>query len=78
MGWDEASCEHYDKLSNEDHTYVCTAEEHRRRETSWVLQLNSQGRNVPMKQREDYAEAIKIKERLYRFSGGASTVLKIQ
>ena len=59
------------KLSNEDHTFVCTAEEHKRRENSWVLVLNGQSKNGPMKQREDYAEAIKIKERLYDESGGA-------
>ena len=51
--------------TNEDHRYVCTAEEHKRRENSWVLVLNSQGKNGPMKQREDYAEATKIKERLH-------------
>ena len=34
IGWDEAFCTHYDKLSNEDHTYVCNAEEHTRLETS--------------------------------------------
>ena len=51
--------------TNEDHTYVCTAEEHKRRENSWVLVLNSQEKNGPMKQREDYAEATKIKERLH-------------
>ena len=64
IGWDEAFCAHYDKLSNEDHTYVCAAEEHRR-ENSLVLGLNSQGKNGPMKQDDDYTEAIKIKERLY-------------
>ena len=40
-------------------------------QNSWVLEVNSQGRNGPMKQREDYAEAMKIKERLYEESGGA-------
>ena len=36
-----------------------------RRENDWVLVLNSSGPNGPMNQREDYHEAIKIKERLY-------------
>ena len=69
---------HTDKLSNEDHTYVCTAEEHQRRECAVQepedhkrLILNSQGQNGPMKQREDYAEAININKRLYKESGGA-------
>ena len=52
------------------HTW-CAAEEHKTRENSWVLLLNSQGENEPMKHREDSAEAIKIKERLYEESGGA-------
>ena len=52
---------------------LCTAEEHNRRETSWVLILNSQGRNGRMKQRGDNAEAIKIKERLDKESGGKNT-----
>ena len=88
IGWDEAFCAHCDNLSNEDHTYVYTADEHKRHENSWVLQLNSQGLNGPI-----YADAVKIKDRLYRESGGAnpkntsqqtstakseSTILKIQ
>ena len=64
IGWDEAFFAHYDEISIEKFTYVCTAEEHQRRENSFVLVLNSQGKNGPMKQREDKAEAIKIKERL--------------
>ena len=66
------------KLSNEDHTYVCIAEEHQRRECAVQepedhkrLILKSQGQNGPMKQREDYAEPVKIKKRLYKESGGA-------
>ena len=43
IGWDEEFCTRYDEISTEDHTFVCTAEEHRRREISWVLVLNSQG-----------------------------------
>ena len=27
IGWSEAFCAHYDEISKEDHTYVCTAEE---------------------------------------------------
>ena len=57
---------HYDEISEEDHTYVCTAEEHKIRKNWRVLVLNSQGTNGPMKQREDHAEAIKIKERYGR------------
>ena len=63
IGWDETFCAHCDNISNEDHTYECIAEEHERRENSWVLVLNSQSKNGPMKQREDYADAIRIKER---------------
>ena len=72
IGWDEASCANFDDISNEDHTYVYTADEHKRLETSWVLQLNSQGPNSPMKQRDDYADAVKVKDRLYRESGGTN------
>ena len=73
IGWDEAFCAHYDKISKENHTYVCTAEEHERREQLGVLVLNSQGKNGPMRQREDYAEAIRIKERLHEESGEGRT-----
>ena len=73
IGWDDAFCAHYDKIPEEDHTYVCTEEEHKRRENSWVSVLNSQGKKGPMKQREDYAEAIRIKERLHEESGEGST-----
>ena len=72
IGSDEAFGAYYDKLSEEDHTYVYTAVGRQRLETSWVVQLNSQGPNGPMKQREDYADAVKIKDRLYRESGGAN------
>ena len=41
-------------------THVCTAEEDQKTQTSWVT-LNSQGRDGPMKQREDHAEAIRKK-----------------
>ena len=64
IGWDEAFCANYETISKEDHTYVYTADEHQRLETSWVLQLNSQGPNSPMKEREDYADAVKIKRSL--------------
>ena len=83
----EAFGAHYDEISKEDRTYVCTAEEHRTRQNSWVLILNSQGTNGPMKQREDYADAIRIKERYGRTKNPSqqtstakskSTVLKIQ
>ena len=63
IGWDEGFCARYHATAKEDHSYVCTAEEHERRDNSWVLVLNSQGKNGPMKQREDYAEPIRIKER---------------
>ena len=35
IGWDEAFCAYYDKLSEEDHTYLDTTVEHRRLETIW-------------------------------------------
>ena len=46
-----------------------------RRENTWVLVLNSSGPNGPMNQREDYHEAIKIKERLCEESGKVNTRL---
>ena len=70
--WDEAFCAQYDKLSNGDVTYVCTAQEHKRRENSWPLILNSQGRHGPIKQREDHTNAIKTNKRLHKKSGAAS------
>ena len=73
IGWDEAFCAHYDEFSKEDHTYVCTAEDHRIGGNSWILVLNSQSKNGPVKQREDYAEAHRIKERLYEVSGERRT-----
>ena len=69
IGWDEDFCAHYDGLPHKDHTCFYTASEHQRLENSWVLALNSQGPNGLMKQREDYAEAVRIKERLRRESG---------
>ena len=72
LGWDEAFCAHHDNISNEDRTHVYTADEHERLETSCELQLSSQGPNSPMKQREDYTDAVKIKDRLHRESGGAN------
>ena len=76
-----------------DHTYVCTAKGHKRREHFCVLVLNSQCNNGPMKQREDHAKAIKnqraIVRRIWRSKAknphqqtsvakSDSTVLKIQ
>ena len=66
IGWGEEHCARSDAIAAEDHSYMATAEERKRRENSWVLVLNSSGKNGPMDQREDYAEAIKIKERLYK------------
>ena len=43
--------------------------EHQPLENIWVLALNSQGPNRLMKQREDYAEAVRIKNRSHRESG---------
>ena len=60
-------------MAKEDHSYMATAEERKRRENSWVLVLNSQGKNGPMNQREDHAEAKRIKERLYEESGEGNT-----
>ena len=44
IGWDEAFCAHYDEMAKEDHSYVAAAEERKRREKSWVLAINSQGK----------------------------------
>ena len=46
---------HNDEILTEDRTYVCSAEEHERREKSLVLVLNSQCKNGPMTQREGHA-----------------------
>ena len=62
IGWNE---EHCAQSAAADHSYIGTAEERTRREKSWVLVLESSGKNGPMNQREDYAEAINIKERLF-------------
>ena len=48
-------------------------EERKRCENSWVLVLNSQGKNGPMNQCENYTEAKRIKERLYEESGERNT-----
>ena len=65
IGSDEEHCARSDASAAADHSHITTAEERKRREKSWVLVLDSSGKNGPMNQREDYAEAIKIKERLY-------------
>ena len=72
IGWDEDFCAYYDDLPHEDHTCFYNASEHQRLENSWVLALNSQGPNGLMKQREDYAEAVRIKNRSHRESGRAN------
>ena len=61
------------QIAEEDHSHEATAEERKIRENSWVLVLNTQGENGPMNQREDYAEATRIKERLYEESGEGNT-----
>ena len=45
------------------------------RENTWLLVLNSSGPNSPMNQREDYHEAINIKDRLYEEFGKDNTKL---
>ena len=70
IGSDEAFCTKYERISEEDHTHVFSTAEHRRLENSWTLQLDTQGPTRPMKLREDYAEAVRIKERFYREPGG--------
>ena len=52
---------------------VAIAEECERREHSWVLVPNSQGKNGPVNQREDCAEAKRNKGRLYEDSGEGNT-----
>ena len=63
-------CARISRLSN---LKSVTDEECERRENSWVLALNSQRKNGPMNQREDCAEPIRIKERLYEESGEGNT-----
>ena len=54
---------------------IATAAERTRRENTWVLVLNRSSPNGPMNQREDYHEAIKIKERFFEESGNGNTRL---
>ena len=75
IGWNEDHCARYDAISAEDHSFIATAAERFRRENTWVFVLNSSGPNGPMNQREDYHEAIKIKDRLYEESGKGNTRL---
>ena len=72
IGWNEEHCARYDAIAAEDRSYIATAAERFRRENIWVLVLNSSGPNGPMNQREDYHEAINIKD---EESGKANTRL---
>ena len=56
-------------------TPIATAAERNRRENAWVLVLNSSGPKGSMNQREDDAEARRIKDRLYEESGKGNTRL---
>ena len=71
IGWTEDHCARLDEIAAEGHSYIAAAAERARRENTWVLVLNSSGPNGPMNQREDYQEAIRIKERLYQEAGHA-------
>ena len=44
--WDEEFCARCNTIAKEDHSCVATAEERKRRENSWVLALNSQGKKT--------------------------------
>ena len=64
IGWDEnigAAC---DAIASEDHSYVATRRS--RNENSWELVLNSEGANGSVDQRDDFKEAKKTCDRLYR------------
>ena len=71
IGWDGEHCARCDAIAAD----IATASERFRRENDWVRALNSSGLNGPMNQREDYHEAINIKERLYEESGKGNTRL---
>ena len=43
----EAFGANYDEISKEDHAYVCTAEEQKRRQNSWVLTLTAKVNTFP-------------------------------
>ena len=64
IGWDEEFCRRLDKLALEDHSYVPTYEERARREKTWLLALNTQGPTGQIRQRPDYADAVRIRNRL--------------
>ena len=75
IGWDEEHCPRNDAAAADDHSYIAAASERFRRENARVLVSNSSGPNGPMNQREDYHEAMKIKERLCEESGKGNTRL---
>ena len=61
-GWDEAKCEGYDKLAQEDHSYTLTRSEHLRYSSKWTILLNSSGPNKPMATRPDYRAAVQLEK----------------
>ena len=65
-------CARLDETAAEDHSYIATAAERARRENTWILVLNSSVPNGPMNQREDYQDAIRIKECSYQEPGHAN------
>ena len=60
------TCIAYDEIAKADHTHVATKGERSRHENSWGLILNAEGANGPLDQRDDYTEAKKTCNKLYK------------
>ena len=58
--------------------HTCAPQKSIKDDNSWVVVLNCEGKNGPMKQHEDHAKAIRIKERLYEESGEGRTKIPSQ
>ena len=69
IGWTEEKCIAMDTLTQEDHSYCPSSEEHERCKKNWFVSLNKSGRHASMKLRSDFREAVTIMNRLHRESG---------
>ena len=69
IGWTEEKCISMDKLTQEDHFYRPSFEEHERYRKNWYISLNEWGKNAPMKLRSDFRTAVTLMNRLHRESG---------
>ena len=76
VGWDENVCAAYDVIASEDHSYIATRWERSRNENSWKLVLNSEGANGSVDQPDDYKEAKKNCDWLYKEYAAAARNVK--